>query len=171
MREITDEEFNDLTHNFVSTAFRLEQQPTYAVDMDEDYDRFLAGERFDAAEMPGFPDWLGHVRDLTAAGRRMERVRVHQDPPTDYQRYALWVGQWNVEAGEVIHYTTRDRAAEVGLLPVAGDDDWWLFDDARLVVMEFDTAGERTRARLATDEASLARARAHWELALRAVLS
>lgn len=143
----------------------------YAVDLDEYYDRFQAGERFDAEQMPGFPGWLGYVQDLTAAGRRMERVRVHQDPPTDYQRYARWVGQWNIRAGEVINYTTRARATEVGLLPDAGTDDWWLLDDQRLVVMEFDADGERTRTYLTTDEDALAQARAWWDLAGRAVSS
>jgi hypothetical protein len=152
-------------------AVRLEQQPVYAVDLDEHYEAFAAGRVEDPTGQPAFADWLEYVSALTAAGRRMERVRVQHDPPSDYHRYARWVGGWNVKAGEVIHYTTRDRAAEVGLLPAAGDDDWWLLDDARLVVMEFDAAGELTRIRLVTDEASIARARAHWELALRAVPS
>lgn len=143
----------------------------YAVDLDENYEAFAAGRMDDPTEQPAFADWLEYVSALTAAGRRMERVRVQQDPPSDYHRYARWVGGWNVKAGEVIHYTTRDRATEVGLLPDAGDDDWWLLDDARLVVMEFDAAGELARIRLVADEVPLARARAHWELALRAVPS
>lgn len=143
----------------------------YAVDLDEYYEAWAAGRTDDPTEDPAFVDWLAYVSALTAAGRRMERVRVQQDPPSDYHRYARWVGGWNIKAGEVIHYTTDDRAAEIGLLPAAGDDDWWLLDDARLVVMEFDVAGVLTRIRLVTDEASIARARAHWELALRAVPS
>lgn len=143
----------------------------YAVDLDEHYEAFVAGRVGDPTTDPAFADWLSYVGALTAAGRRMERVRVQQDPPSDYHRYARWVGGWNVKAGEEIHYTTRDHATEVGLLPAAGDDDWWLLDDARLVVMEFDDTGVLVRARLVTDEASLARARTRWELALRAVPS
>jgi hypothetical protein len=143
----------------------------YSVDLDEYYEAFSAGRMDDPSGQPEFADWLRYVSALTAAGRRMERVRVQQEPPSDYHRYARWVGGWNVQAGEVIHYTTRERAAEVGLLPDAGDDDWWLLDDARLVVMEFDAAGELARIRLVTDEAHLERAREHWELALRAVRS
>lgn len=157
--------------SFASTALRLEQQPVYAVDLDEYYEAWAAGGTGEPTDDPAFVDWLAYVSALTAAGRRMERVRVQQDPPSDYHRYARWVGGWNTKAGEIIHYTTRDRAAEVGLLPEAGDDDWWLLDGARLLVMEFDDAGVLVRTRLVTDEASLARARAQWELALRAVPS
>lgn len=143
----------------------------YAVDLDEYYEAFIADRIEDPTEDPAFADWLEYVSTLTAAGRRMERVRVQQDPPSDYHRYARWVGGWNVKAGEVIHYTTRDRAAEVGLLPEAGDDDWWLLDDMRLVIMEFDPAGTLTGLRLETDDAPLMRARTLRELALRAVPS
>ncbi|GAB3170271.1 hypothetical protein GCM10027059_36420 [Myceligenerans halotolerans] len=144
----------------------------YADDLKDDhFETYLAGNPYDPNQIPGFTDWLDHIRALTAEGRRMERVRIQQDPPTDYQRYARWVGRWNEEAGEVMHYTTPERARTVGLLPEAGEDDWWLLDDARLIVMEFDTAGELIGLRLETDEASLERARALRRLALRAVPS
>jgi hypothetical protein len=101
----------------------------------------------------------------------MERVRVQDEPPSEYHHYARWVSQWNMEAGEIIHYTTRDRATASGLLPAAGDDDWWFLDDERLIVMEFDADGTMTARRLVTDDASLARARTLWRLALAAVPS
>jgi hypothetical protein len=143
----------------------------YAVDLDEHYEAFIAGRTEDPTADPAFVDWLEYVSTLTAAGRRMERVRIQQDPPSDYHRYARWVGGWNVRAGEVIHYTTHERAADVGLLPAAGDDDWWLLDDANLVIMEFDAVGTLTGLRLETDDAPLMRARAFKELAMRAVRS
>ncbi|GAB4087011.1 hypothetical protein GCM10028784_36410 [Myceligenerans cantabricum] len=101
----------------------------------------------------------------------MERVRVQEDPPGDYHRYARWVGRWNVEAGEIIHYITREQAEASGLLPAAGDDDWWLLDDSRLLVMTFDDDGQMIARRLVTDDDALGRARGLWELALRAVRS
>jgi hypothetical protein len=101
----------------------------------------------------------------------MERVRVQTEPLSDYHRYARWVGQWNVEAGEIIHYITPEQAEASGLLPTAGNDDWWFLDDSRLLVMEFDDAGNMVARRLETDEVALARARTLWELALRAVPS
>lgn len=131
----------------------------------------MAGRREYPEHLDGYVDWLDHVHRLTAAGKRMERVRVQDDPPSDYHRYARWVGQWNTEAGEVIHYTTRDLATEAGLLPDAGADDWWLLDDERLLVMEFDDAGNMTARKLVTDDAALTRARTLWGLALAAVPS
>ena len=170
-RPVDPAEFVELVRGFSTTAFRLEQQPTYAEDMDANYERFVAGGHVDVAQLPGFPEWLDHVRTLTTAGKRMERVRVQTEPLSDYHRYARWVGQWNAEAGEIIHYITRDKAEVTGLLPTAGTDDWWLIDDEQLLVMEFDHDGAMTDRWLLTDEDALDQARTLWKLALAAVRS
>jgi hypothetical protein len=81
----------------------------------------------------------------------MERVRVQEDPPTGYQRFERWLDQWNIPAGETMRYMTRQRAHEVGLLPAAGHDDWWLLDSDRLIVMRFAPGGRRVANELVTD--------------------
>lgn len=131
----------------------------------------MAGAAQYPQHLDGYTAWLDHVRALAAAGGRMERVRVQDDPPSVYHRYARWVGRWNVEAGETIHYVTRGQAEASGLLPAAGRDDWWLLDDERLLIMEFDDAGEMTARRLVTDDEAIERARGLWRLALAAVPS
>lgn len=168
MRPITGDEFEDLTRNFQASAFRLEQQPEYAVDLEaEQFAAFRAGNPQDPTLMDGFTEWLDLVRDHTNDGRRVERVRVQDEPPTDYQRWERWVGEWNIKAGEVIHYATRSRAREVGLLPDAGDADWWLIDDRHLIVMRFGPDHASTPY-ITTDEPDLTRARAWRDLALSA---
>jgi hypothetical protein len=131
----------------------------------------VEGRREFPERLEGYVEWLDYIRGLTAAGRRMERVRVQAEPLTGYHQYARWVGRWNAEAGEIIHYVTRDQAQESGLLPAAGPDDWWLLDDERLIVMEFDDKGVMTARRLVTDDDALVRARALWARALAAVPS
>jgi hypothetical protein len=143
----------------------------YAVDLDDHYEAFLEGRAGYPEELEGYVAWLDYIRELTASGKRMERVRVQDEPLSDYHRYARWVGRWNVEAGEIIHYITHQQAEASGLLPAAGPDDWWFLDDSRLVVMEFDDEGNMVTRRLVTDDAALARARTLWERALAAVPS
>ncbi|MFI6428454.1 DUF6879 family protein [Promicromonospora sp. NPDC050880] len=169
MQAITGGEFGHYMRTFETSAFRLEQQPGYAVDYEaEQFAAFRAGDVRDPREMPEFAAWLPTVAQYLAEGRRIERVRIHQVPPTDYQRWTRYVGQWNVEAGEVIHYATVDQAQQVGLLPEAGPYDWWLLDDARILRMTFDEDNVCIARHLLTDEASLERARTWRELAIRA---
>ncbi|MEU1421458.1 DUF6879 family protein [Kitasatospora sp. NPDC005751] len=120
--------FNDFGH----TAFRLETRRGYAVDVGtERYERFQRGEPLPfEADNP----WHTNVRRQTAAGKRFERVRLVDDPPTLGQRFLLASGLGNVEAGEDIRNLPR-AAAERLALP---DFDFWLFDSRTLVRFHFD---------------------------------
>jgi hypothetical protein len=169
VQAITGGEFGHYMRTFESSAFRLEQQPAYAVDFEAEHvAAFRAGDVRDPREMPEFAAWLPTVAEHVAQGRRIERVRIHQDPPTDYQRWVRYVGRWNVEAGEVIHYATTEQARRAGLLPDAGPYDWWLLDDARILRMTFNDDNVCIERHLLTDEQSLDRARTWREQAIRA---
>ncbi len=150
---------------FEHTAFRFEQQPAYNVTYEADQlARFLAGDPQPPTEVPSFVAWHDQIARQVAEGKRIERVRVHDDPPTPYQRWVRWVGLWNIEAGEVMRYLTRSQAHEVGLLPAAGDEDWWLFDSSRLVVMRFDDEHRLVERELVTDPERLVQAGAWRDL-------
>lgn len=69
-----------------------------------------------------------------AQGKRFERVRLVDDPPTDGQRFLLASGQGNVRAGEDIRNLSRADAEHLGL----PDWDFWLFDSRILVRFVFD---------------------------------
>jgi hypothetical protein len=150
-----------LLRSFEHTAFRLELQRSYSVPAEaERVSRFLAGDLTPPTDMPAAQAWFNQVAAQAAEGKRIERVRVQEEPPTPYQRWERWYGHWNTEAGESIRYMTRQRAHEVGLLPAAGDDDWWLSDSCRLMVMRFDNEGRRIETELvATPSESFRRAR------------
>ncbi|GAB3158299.1 hypothetical protein GCM10027059_02770 [Myceligenerans halotolerans] len=128
---------------------------------------FLAGDEQPPTQVPSLAAWFDQIRDLTGRGRRFERVRIHQDPPTDYQRWVRWVGKWNEDTGEVMHYITPEQARAADLLPAVGPDDWWLLDDVRLLRMTYPTPGVATNY-LVTDPAEIDKARTWWRLALRA---
>lgn len=164
---LTPDEFAQALRDVTRSALRLEQQPTYVVGYeDEDFAAYLRGEPRQPTRNSGMVAWLDQIRDQTGRGVRIERVRVHQDPPTDYQRWVRWVGDWNEEAGEIMHYTTPDRVAAVGL-DAAGPDDWWLLDDAALIRMVYETPGVATST-LVTDPVRISEAREWWKLAMRA---
>lgn len=73
------------------------------------------------------------VRQATAEGRLVSRVRVVNFPLGDYTRFAMWVARYTREAGDDIRYLTRDRSDAAGL----PRHDFWLFDSRKLVLMNF----------------------------------
>jgi hypothetical protein len=117
---------------FEHTAWRLETRRAYEVDYEsEPYQRFLRGE--DPARDPGRP-WLVNMRKQTAQGKRIERVRLIDDPPTIYQRYGLTGVPAALEAGEDVRYLPRSRADELAL-PM---EDFWLFDSRYAALFHYE---------------------------------
>lgn len=165
---LSDDRFGQLLATFDRSAFRLELQPAYLESSEQAaVQAFIAGQPQPPTDVPGLSEWFDQIAQLTAAGRQVQRVRVHEDPPTSYQRWERWIGQWNVAAGEQIRYVTRPQAHRAGLLPAAGDVDWWLLDEAQLIVMRFDGAGRRVTTELTSDLAAIAQACQWRDLAIR----
>ena len=155
---LSEAEFWENLHDFQHSAFRLELQADYREPGETDLaDAWLAGDRVTPESDSGLAEWFRRVREHVAAGRTVSRVRVHADPPTDYQRWERWLGQWNTAAGETIRYLTQPQAHEIGLLPAAGDEDWWLYDNTRLLVMRF-ADGRRVENEIITDRMIVHRA-------------
>ena len=120
----------DWFHGLQRSAFHLEVRDSYAEAAENN--RLRA---FLAAEPP--PDeppvsWHALVRESTVRAVSVSRVRVVTVPHSDYHRWLLSVTGRNIQAGEDIRYLPRHDAGEVP------PDDWWLFDDERVV---FNLAG------------------------------
>lgn len=165
---LSDDDWAEQLRRFDRTAFRFECQPAYAeAEEAETVRRFLAGSPQPATEVPELRAWFEQVAGLVAHGRRIERVRVHDDPPTPYQRWVRWIDQWNAAAGEVIGYLTRASAQAAGLGPALTGVDWWLMDEQRLIVMRFDAVGRRVENELVDDPVRVAQACAWRDLAVR----
>jgi hypothetical protein len=165
---LNEDEFGELLRAIEHDAFRLELQRQYAEPGETaTVARFFAGDPEPPTEVPSLKAWFDQVAAQTATGKRIERVRVQEDPPTPYQQWERWIAKWNIEAGETIHYLTRDEALRIGLLPSAGNTDWWLVDGARLICMSFDDDGHRVLTELVEDPDAVAQASAWRDLALR----
>ena len=130
---VTDDEFDEFFHDgFQHTAWRLETQRGYDSDRhSETYQLFLRGE--EPVRDPGRP-WLANMRLQTGKGKRVERVRILDDPPTEGQRYLLTGTPYNVAAGEDIRHLDRARANALSLPGV----DFWLFDSRAILRLHFD---------------------------------
>lgn len=94
------------------------------------------------------------MRDLGRQGRSLQRVRIVDDPLTDYQRFSVWGGRWNAEAGERIVYLARSAAQR---LDIPTRTDWWLFDDTALVLLRFSRDGKLVGQELESDPSTVAR--------------
>jgi len=158
IEDVGSVEFARLFVSFQHTAYRLETLQRYDVSYElKPYRAFLAGE-------PRPPDpskdaWTGMIRDSVAAGKRLQRVHVVIEPPTDYLRYELeWSYAPNVAAGEDI----RILPVQPGQWP---DDlprqDYWLFDSRHLWTMAYDKAGAFRYAERTDETAQIVR-HAYW---------
>lgn len=135
MQLLTGDAFDDLFRTFARTAFHLEVQDTYSTpEESEPFRRFLDGEPDDFA---WHQPWLKLIEGTTSAGRSVTRARVVTVPHVDYTRWGLAVAELNIAAGEDIRWLPRHLAVDLSL-PL---DDFWLFDDERVVFTVFEPGG------------------------------
>lgn len=128
-------EFDSLFRTFNETAFHLELKDSYHVPEESGpFSLFLEGKTDDFA---WHEPWLNLVRDATEAGKRMTRVRVVSVPHSDYTRWGLTVASLNIAAGEDIRWLPRHLAQDIDF----PTQDYWLFDDRRVVFTEFHQDG------------------------------
>ena len=123
--------------SYAREAFRLETLPSYGVaSEDEELQSFLSSGQLD---IPDDDPWLTRVRHFRATGRWVGRVHILRQPLSDYLRYEFAVYEHTVRAGEDVRIL--DLADHPGLdLPA---HDFWLFDDTRVVRMDYDTDGRQ----------------------------
>ncbi|MET9557399.1 DUF6879 family protein [Streptomyces sp. NPDC006645] len=147
--------FNQITHlftDFAHTAWRLETRRGYATDRESPkWRRWKSGQ--DIANEP-FDSWRLSVSEQTKLGKRFERVRLVDDPPTEGQRFLLDSGLGNVAAGEDIRNLPRARAERLAL----PEFDFWLFDSRTVVRFVIDDEGTTLGVRVLEDAESVVRA-------------
>jgi hypothetical protein len=132
---------------FQHTAWRLETQTGYASDRSSpNWARWQRGEDVSHSS----PDaWRQNVAEQTAAGKRFERVRLLDDPPTEGRRFLLARAPSNITAGEDIRHLQRADAVRLSLL----DFDFWLFDSRQVMRFVFDEDDTTLGVLLAEDPA------------------
>jgi hypothetical protein len=122
----------------------MEVRDTYAVPAESEPLRlFLNSEP--PIDEPDDDPWDNLIRDITALGVTVSRIRVVTVPHSDYQRWLLSVTHESIELGEDIRYLPRHLAGEVPT------DDWWLFDDERVAFNLVDDSGRPAGTALTVD--------------------
>ncbi|MFI1887595.1 DUF6879 family protein [Streptomyces jumonjinensis] len=148
-----------LFDSFEREAFRLETLPAYSVEGEkEEYEEFLATGKLD---LPEDDPWLLKVRAFGDSGRQIRRVHTVTRPLSDYLRYEFAAYRYNVAAGEdvrILDLTDRDN-------PGLPDQDFWMFDESRVVAMNYRADGTQIGRELLEDP-DLALFRRWRELAL-----
>lgn len=146
---IDDDTFGDYFRQFEHTAWRLETRRGYASDRaGEKWQRFLEGQ-----DIGHDPDnaWRTNIRTQTGQGKRIERVRLVDDPPTAGQRFLFASAAGNIAAGEDIRNLWRTDAEKLAL-PA---EDFWLFDARRALLLRFDEGDEYLGSELIEDPARI----------------
>lgn len=121
--------------NFKESAFRLETRSSY--NMPEEADMLAAFRRGDKVKLPEDHPWPPLVRRQCSAGKVMQRARVVDRPPTEYQRFEMSLYPHSVEAGERIYIHERWFIPEIALYEV----DFWLFDNQTVFILYYDRSG------------------------------
>lgn len=116
------------------SLFRLETLDFYEPDRQE-YERWLAGEPLD---MTGIAAWHQLLRAERERGLHRSRVHALRSPLGPYLRFECELYAGNVEAGEQISILDlAERPQPEGLI----DEDFWLKDDAEVLLMHYGGGG------------------------------
>ncbi|MFF3751070.1 DUF6879 family protein [Streptomyces sp. NPDC002018] len=146
------DEFDRLFTRFEHTAWRLESRRRYASDeLTATYGQFIRDEPVDWEGADA--EWCAERREQTALGKRFERVRVVDAPPTTGQLYLLDNARRNSAVGEKILNLGRADAERLGL-PA---EDFWIFDSRLVALLNFDDADNLVDVELVTEPAAVLR--------------
>ena len=131
--------------SFEQEAFRLETLPVYKVEGEwDDFQRFLTTGEMDVSEDS---PWFQRIRHYRNTGRWIGRVHVVTRPLTDYLRFEFTFQRHSVQAGEDIRILDLTDRVNPGL----PDQDFWMFDESKVVRMDYEADGTQIGRELLED--------------------
>jgi hypothetical protein len=136
---VNPEDLDELFRTYCHSAWRFECRDDYAVPgEDADFDDFLAGRPVAPRTIEN-NTYLANIARQRQEGKYFGRVRTVGHPITRYTEFEMASYPENIAAGEEVQILDRSW-----LEP--GNDDWtrqdfWLFDDAIAVLMNYDDQG------------------------------
>lgn len=151
-RIIDLDEFGRLFTSFKHTAWRLETRRRYASDEGtETYAQFNRGEpvKWEGVDS----EWCVKRREQSALGKRFERVRIVDNPPTAGQLYLLDNAKRNSAVGEDIRNLSRADAEQLHL----PEEDFWIFDSRFVALLNFDDSDNLIDVELITEPVAVNR--------------
>lgn len=118
-----------------SSAWRLCARDTYMVDEEGEA---LAAWRRTGRLTPRPDGWIEILTEARARGARFARVQILRPPLSMYAGYLLAVYEENLGQGEDIRIAVSQRGPSAEDLP---REDFWIFDDATVALMDYDRDG------------------------------
>lgn len=132
------------------SIFRLEGRAEYRLPEDqENFAKWKKGE----TDLSADKEWQKSLKNAKTKGIAVQRVRVVQNPLPDYIKFQINVWQKNhTKSVEELFFLNDDDYKEI----IAGlgfnPKDFWLFDDEKLLILNFGTAGQFTGEILIADQ-------------------
>ncbi|MEW2117315.1 DUF6879 family protein [Streptomyces sp. NPDC005474] len=144
------DEFGRLFTQFEHTAWRLEARRRYASDEVADtYAQFIRGRSVNWDGIDA--EWCANRRAQAALGKRIERVRIVDNPATEGQLYLLDNARRNSAVGEEISNLWRADAERLNV----PEEDFWIFDSRLVALLNFDGADNLVSVELITEPAEV----------------
>jgi hypothetical protein len=157
VEDITDDDFQELLKTFKRSSIHLETRDAYGTEVELPYmAKWAAGEPDD---LEWLQDWCTTVRGHVAAGRTIKRARIVSEPLSDYQRWTLTIAKPIVEAGEDERFIPRRQVSEL-CFP---GNDYYVFDDERVVFLHYSGAGLNNALTTTTNPATVEMCRKAFE--------
>ncbi|WP_346728091.1 DUF6879 family protein [Streptomyces sp. ISID311] len=144
-------EFQELFRTFEHSAWRLETRRGYASDRETKTYREFVETGTVTWDLDN--EWCRNMQAQTAAGKRVGRVRIVDDPPTTGQLYLLNNAKRNAATGEDMRNLWRADAERLQL-PA---EDFWIFDSRFIALLHFDEADTLLHVELITEPAEVMR--------------
>ncbi len=124
--------------DFQTEAWRLETLPAYNVPQEQEEIRaFLTGERIDPHAHSN--EYTKDLKRVRREGKSKGRVHIVTRPLSEYLRYEFMYYLPHVWAGEdirIMDVTDREN-------PLAGAQDFWMFDKEEVVLMNYEADGSQ----------------------------
>jgi hypothetical protein len=143
----------DFFDRFHRSAWRLECRPFYQPDAAE-FDRWQHGQPPTLDQQAQRQRWIDNITTASQHGRTVGRVLVVTLPLTPYWQWRVETGRQHAAAGEDIRVADRAKHPDLGDL-----GDFWMFDDAHALLLDYDPTGGFLHAHPVTDQTALGRYR------------
>lgn len=126
--------------NFKEQAFRFETLPEYRITATEEFavfQEYLQGGLFSKT---GDQEWQKSLKEWTAQGKHIVRVRLLPENFTAYLNFELeWCYPFNIGSGEVISVIDESLCSS---LFASIPKDFWLFDSRQVAEINYSQTGE-----------------------------
>lgn len=140
MQDVPIPSFLSYFTSAISSAYRLELLSSYIVEQE-----INAIEQFrknPSLRPPDFnQDWTSLISGLKARRVKIQRVRLVDEPISEYLKFEIkWGYTSNITAGEEIRIIERSAFDDIArIVPITRD--FWLFDEKKCVMLEYDFVG------------------------------